>query len=88
MRHAGLELLQARTSQLEKENKELRSELVQLTESTETAEGREKDLVDNVVFELSELEGREGRREVEECAVFFWLLTVFGSFFISYVCLL
>ncbi|KAF0295659.1 Trafficking kinesin-binding protein milt [Amphibalanus amphitrite] len=54
MRHAGLEMLQARTSQLEKENSELRTELQQLSDSTETAEGREKALVDDVVFELTD----------------------------------
>ena len=68
MRHAGLELLQCRTSQLEKENQELRSELHQLTESTETAEGREKDLVDNVVFELSEWPSRAGPGGGQEMA--------------------
>ncbi|XP_037085685.1 trafficking kinesin-binding protein milt-like [Pollicipes pollicipes] len=54
IRHISLELLQSRTTLLEKENQELRGELQQLTESTETAEGREKDLVDNVVFELTD----------------------------------
>ena len=55
----GLELLQGRTTSLERENQELKVELQQLAESTETAEGREKDLVDNVVFELSECRGAE-----------------------------